>query len=76
MSQHSDMQTALLVQVFAHFGNVGIHLRELHASVRPNHSVNGQAALDHQEQEARRILASAQADGMKKTVAGLRAATV
>ena len=62
--------------MLVHPDNVRIHLRELHAGVRPDYRVNGQAALDHQEQEARRILASAQADGMKKTVAGLRAATV
>ena len=59
------MQATLPEQVLVYLGDVAVHLRELHAGIRPNYRVNGQAALDHQQQEAGGILATAQTDGVE-----------
>ena len=64
-TQGGDVQAALSEQVLVHLGDMPVHLRELHAGVCPQHRVNGQAALNHQQQEAGGILAPTQADGVK-----------
>lgn len=53
---------------------MAVHLRELHAGIRPNHCVNGQAALDHQQQETGGILAPAQTDRVKILFGGNKSA--
>ena len=54
------MQATLPEQVLVYLGDVSIHLRKLHAGVRPDYCVNRQAALDHQEQERCTVFAAGQ----------------
>jgi len=50
MPQGGDVDAALLIKKIVQFGDMGLHLRELHAGVRVEYAVNGQALLDHQQQ--------------------------
>ncbi len=49
MPQGGNMQSPLLIKKSVQLGNMGLHLRELHAGVRVEYAVNGQALLDHQQ---------------------------
>ena len=51
MAKDGDMDATLLKEVGIQLGNMGIHFRELHPSVRKQHHVDGHTPLDHKQQK-------------------------
>jgi hypothetical protein len=56
MAQDMDMQPPLPEQVRIHFPDMPVHLRELHARIRPEHTVNRHPFLYHHEEHCRTVL--------------------
>ena len=50
MPQGGNMDAALPVEQIVQLGDVGLHLRELHAGICVEYAVNGYILLDHQQQ--------------------------
>ena len=59
------MDAALLIEKIIQLGDVGLHLRELHAGVGVEYAVNGQALLDHQQQKTRTVFSAGEGDRRK-----------
>ena len=58
MPQGGNVQSSLPKKKIIQFGDMGLHLRELHASVRIEYAVDGQALFDHQNQKTRAVFST------------------
>ena len=58
VAQSGDVDAALLKKKIIQLGDMGLHLRELHASVRIEYAVDGQALFDHQNQKTRAVFST------------------
>ena len=58
MPQGGNVQSSLPKKKIIQLGDMGLHLRELHASVRIEYAVDRQTLFDHQNQKTRAVFST------------------